>query len=103
MTTFLNLLPIVGFVGVPLLCAMIIARRMGRGMVVTNLPWALALLLSGAAALAVWTLAPAGNLSLDAVLMRGFSFGGYAALFVSLIVLAVVGVKRDRLAPAEAF
>jgi hypothetical protein len=101
MVSAINLIPLVLFIGVPLVCTSIIARRMSRGPIVVALPWALLAVFSlGLSAMFGFQRADGSNVVLT---MNSVAMGGFGALVVSLIVLAVVGVKRDRLAPAEAF
>jgi hypothetical protein len=96
MATMLNLLPLLLFIAVPLGCASIIAHRMGRGRLVLALPWILVVVFSGA-----WAIGPARWLASGpngaANLLTGIGIGGMAALVVSLIVLASLGVKRNGL------
>ena len=100
--SLVNLIPIVLFVGVPLICATIIARRMGRGRLVVSLPLGLAAVFSVVSTLWIVMSDRSGD-PLAAAMLTSVSLGGFTALFVSLIVLASVGVKRDRMAPVEAF
>ncbi len=98
----INMVPIFIVLGVPVACVTIIARRMGRGRVVVALPVGLAVAFSLTAT--VWMVLSGGNADpIWARLLQAISLGASLALFVSLIVLAVVGVKSDRVAPVEAF
>ncbi len=98
----INMVPIFIILGVPVACVTIIARRMGRGRTVVALPIGLTAAFSLVAT--IWLVLNGRNVgSIGTNLLQAISLGASLALFVSLIVLAVVGVKSDRVAPVEAF
>jgi hypothetical protein len=100
MVAFLNLIPILLLL-VPLVCTTIIARRMGRGRAVTALPLGLTAVL-GLAWIAFVQISEGDLDDVALAIAQSVVFGGMVALLVSLIVLAIVGVKRDAMTPVEA-